>query len=733
MPKFTQPVGVAALTASLIAVLTAFPTHAAPVKNLSVQAGIVVPVNQPPTRHTFVYISDKPLKSVHVAGTFNNWDKGATALRADADGKTWRVEMPLPYGRHQYKFVLDGETWVTDPGAKSEDDGNGNMNSILLLLPADYARPASPNDGAIATSALLHETRVPYRNYDRGYLTLSLRVRPGDISGAHIVTGNRRFPMSPVTPGDEMYTRYIARIPWDRKTDLSYTFELTDGAKVSRYGVDGLESATARPFVLKAKEFEPFVVPAWVEKTVFYQIFPDRFDNGNKANDPPDVLPWDGKPAWFNRFGGDVAGVRRHVDHLTNLGVSAVYFNPVFQSPSNHRYDAEDYRKIDPQFGTNAEFAQLTQELKKRRIRTVMDFVFNHTATTFAPFADIREKGQASKYRDWYFIHSYPVQVTDKPNYAAWFGFSSMPKLNVLNPPTRDFLLDLVNYWDKEVPLSGMRLDVANEVDPRFWRALRQRAKKLDPEMWIVGEVWGDGSPWLGGDQWDSVMNYQFRDACLRFFAEGKTKPSEFMNRLMAVHESYAPQVSRNLMNLLSSHDTPRFLTACNGDAALHRLAATVQFTWVGAPSIYYGEELGMEGGADPDNRRGMRWDLATEQNPMLRYYKRLIAARNASPALQSGAPETLLTEDASGILAYARVLKDDAAVVALNRSAETRTVQVPLPAALQKSGTLIDTLTGQKLTVTKGQAHLSLTLSGRTAVVLLPARGAVLRLASSP
>lgn len=686
-------------------------------------------------QHIFVYVTDRPadrpLKSVHVAGTFNNWDKNAHAMRADADGKTWRLEVPLPYGRHQYKFVLDGETWVTDPTAKNENDGNGNVNSVLLLLPSDYARPARPDDGVIAASALLHETRVPYRNYDRGSLSLSLRVRPGDLRMVQVaIAGGKRVPMRLVS-SDEMYARYVARIPWNRKTDLSYTFALTEGARVSRYGANGLSTGAAKPFVLKAKEFQPFTVPAWVEKSVFYQIFPDRFDNGSKANDPTDVRPWDTKPEWFHRFGGDAAGVRRRVDYLDALGIAAVYFNPVFQSPSNHRYDAEDFKKIDPQFGTNAEFAGLTRELEKRGIRTVMDFVFNHTATTFVPFADIRQKGAASAYKDWYFVHSYPVRVEDKPNYAAWFGYPSMPKLNVLNPPTRDFLLGLVDFWDTQVPLSGMRLDVANEVDPRFWRALRERAKKRDPQMWIVGEVWGDGSPWLGGDQWDSVMNYPFRDACLRFFAEGKTNPSEFMNRLMAVHTGYAPQVSRNLMNLLSSHDTPRFLTLCKGDAGLHRLAATVQFTWVGAPSIYYGEELGMEGGPDPDNRRGMRWDLAKPNNAMLRFYKRLIAIRNASPALQSGDPVVLLTEDAAGILAYSRVLGDDAAVVALNRSSETRPVRVALPAALRGSGKIVEALTGRSLPVKAGQTHLSLTLPPRSAAVLLSARSgaAALRL----
>ncbi len=382
-------------------------------------------------------------------------------------------------------------------------------------------------------------------------------------------------------------------------------------------------------------------------------------------------------------MGGDMAGVRQHLDYLSALGISGVYFNPVFQSPSNHRYDAEDFKKIDPELGTNAEFAALTRELQSRKIRTVMDFVFNHTATTFSAFQDVRQKGAASPYKDWYFIKSYPVRVGENPNYVAWNNYPSMPKLNLLNPETSDYMLNVVDFWKEQVPLSGLRLDVANEVDMRFWRKLRERAKSLDKQMWIVGEVWGDGSPWLRGDQWDSVMNYQFRDACLGFFADEKMSSSQFTTRLMAIHQSYPPQVSRNMMNLLSSHDTPRFLTLCNNDTKLQQLAATVQFTWIGAPSIYYGEELGMTGGGDPDNRRGMEWNKATPDNDMLHYYKRLIQIRNNSHALQSGDPVILWADDKTQTAAYARVLEAETSIVAVNRSRDFQTIEIALPTSI--------------------------------------------------
>ena len=526
------------------------------------------------TRHEFVYHADNAVKSVAVAGTFNHWDRTANPMVCDADGKTWRVTVTLPLGKTEYKFVTDGETWRTDPGAKSEDDGNGHQNSVLLLLPADYARPASPIDGITARSALRHPSSIPFLNYDRGKLTVSLQTRADDLKQVFLQMGSRRIPMTVATT-DEMYARYTAQIDWDRKRDMAYTFALIDGTKTLYFGASGAgDAAGIKPFRLNARTFPTFAVPAWVEKTVFYQIFPDRFANGETSNDPPNVQLWDATPTFGNRFGGDAVGVGQHLSYLTDLGIGAVYFNPVFQSPSNHRYDTEDYKTVDGQFGTNAEFAALTKAMAVRHIRTVMDFVFNHTSPTFAPFADIVKNGPSSVYKDWYYINSYPVVVKDPPNYVGWNGYSRMPKLNLMNPPTHDYMLGLVDYWTKEIPLAGLRLDVANEVDMRFWRDLRKRVKGIDKETWIVGEQWGDGTPWLTGDQWDSKMNYEFLWPNRDFFADGKITPTEYTRRLMDVYNRYAPQVSRNMMNLLSSHDTPRFLTLCKNNEDMDRLAA---------------------------------------------------------------------------------------------------------------------------------------------------------------
>ncbi|MFQ3586189.1 MAG: alpha-amylase family glycosyl hydrolase [Fimbriimonadaceae bacterium] len=641
--------------------------------------------------HEFVFRANGPANRVNLAGTFNGWNRDATPMVADpgTDNRVWRIRVRLQPGKHLYKFVINGETWVTDPNAaRNEDDGNGNINSVLIILPPGFDLPARVGDGRITDGAIVHDQEIPARNWDRGRLFLSLRVRPNDVEKVEVVIGGRTpIPMVSIDR-DDLHETLRAELPWDRRTDLNYAFRLTDGPLVRYFGPNGLTGGlgsgeSANRFSLSAREFRPFTPPEWVERSVFYQIFPDRFENGDKSNDPPGVVPWDGTPTYWNFKGGDLAGIDQRIGHLTSLGIDAIYFNPIFESPANHRYETTDFRRIDRRLGTNEQFGELTRRWRRMGIRVVLDGVFNHTATNFPQFDDIVRNGETSPYRNWFFIRSFPVRVGDPPNYEAWFGFPSMPKVNLEYPPARDYMLDVVNFWNERAEVAGWRLDVANEVPMSFWRLFRERVKGLDPDMWIVGEVWGDGSPWLKGDQWDSVMNYQFREAVLQYVANGSITPTQFMDRLMRVHHGYGPQVSRNMMNLLGSHDTPRFRTLAGGREDLSMLGATLLMTWVGSPSIYYGDEIGMEGGRDPDNRRGMEWHRATPDNRILDHYRRLIAIRRQSRALQSGDPLVLHTDDARRVAAFARIEGSDLAIVVASRSETPVTVDLPLPRSL--------------------------------------------------
>ncbi len=682
--------------------------------------------------HTFVYRATKTVQRVNVAGSFNGWNKDADPMTLSSDGITWTSHMALNPGSYTYKFVLNGSNWITDPKAqKNVDDGNGNTNSLVLIVPTDYSQPAAKGDGLITASALQHLTEVPFLNFDRGRLTLSLRARRNDIASIQLaVDGKNSIPMTDVG-GDEIYERYSANVPWDRKHDVRYAFILNDGDGPKQFGPDGLTALSdSNTYLLKAETFHPFVVPDWVQHSVIYHIFPDRFANGDKSNDPPNVAPWNSEPTLGNYFGGDIAGVEQHLGYLKDLGVSAVFFNPVFKSPVYHRYETADYLKIDPYFGTNEQFAKLTHDLKADGIRTILDGVFNHTATTFAPFADVIKNGAASKYTDWYTFKSFPVKVGPNPNYVAWFNYPSLPKLNYASADARRYMLGIPKFWQAHADVEGWRLDAANEVTPDYWRDFRKTVKAIDHNAWIVGEEWGDASPWLKGDQWDSTMNYQFREAALGFVTKtGSGKPTDLMRKLMSVYSSYAPQISRNMMNLIGSHDTARILTLCDGDRSLSKIAANLQFTWVGTPSIYYGDELGMAGGKDPDNRRGMAWAMATPENDFLSLYRTLIKARNENLPLQSGDPAPILADDSKRVVAFARVLNNQADVIALNRSDKPENIDLNLGSVADLPRTAItveftDALSGKNYIPSEGTLHLR--LAPRSAAILIPRLGSL-------
>ena len=668
--------------------------------------------------HEFVYRAEAQHQKVSLAGTFNNWNKDAWPMKPDGDGRTWRFSTKLDPGKHLYKFVLDGDKWIVDPkAAKNEDDGGGNINSVLMILPEGFDKPAKLRDGSITLSAVRHVQEPPFLNWDQGILEIQLSCRPGDIQQIQLRTGKGSAPMKEIW-SDEFSARYSARVPWDRKKNLPYSFVLKDGG----------EEVSAGSFVLTPSKFHPIAVPAWPETTVQYQIFPDRFENGDKSNDPKGVVAWNSTPQYFNFFGGDFAGVRKRLGYLKDLGIGAIYFNPIFQSPSNHGYETVDYQKVEPRFGTNEEFSKLTRDLKASGIRVILDGVFNHCATTFGPFKDVLENGSQSTYRDWFYVKSFPLEVRENPPYEAWFGFPSMPKVNLGNRGAAEYMLRVPEYWNEKAAIAGWRLDVANEVPMSYWREFRKTIKGLKKDAWICGEHWGDATPWLKGDQWDASMNYPWREAMLQFVANDSISANEFLKRLVANYRMYVPQVSRNMMNLLSSHDTPRFLTMCKSDRDLALMGATIQFGWPGMPSVYYGEELGMEGGRDPDNRRGMSWDLAKNTNPYLTHYKKLIRARRESNALQSGEPIALQANDAEKTFAFARVLGDEVALVAVNRSDKSATLEfdlkgkVPLSPTSRSAGAFDNVLSGDRVSVSS-KGSVLIRLEPKSAALLVRAK----------
>ena len=418
--------------------------------------------------------------------------------------------------------------------------------------------------------------------------------------------------------------------------------------------------------------------PAWVHRTVFYQIFIDRFANGNRENDPLHAVPWGSCPNRESFFGGDLEGLIARLDHLVDLGVGGIYLNPIFLSPSNHKYDTQDYLLVDPGFGSLRTFCNLLDAAHARGIRVLLDGVFNHTGDRFWAFQHLLRVGEKSPYAGWYYPHGFPLQQHPKPNYECWWGFPTLPKLNVEHPDALAYLARVITFWTS-LGIDGWRLDVPNEVPPFFWRYFRHLVRAINPEAYLVGEIWDDGRPWLAGDMFDAVMNYTWRDLVVKFLGTGEIGLDEFTAGLGALHERYPAPVTLGLFNLLGSHDTARFLTAAGGDMRRLKLAALFQFAYPGVPVVYYGDEVGMTGETDPDCRRTMPWHREDQDTEILSYYKRLGQVRKASPALWAGNIHTVHQDGAGGIWAFTREGEGERLLAVMNVSERDRTLNLTL------------------------------------------------------
>lgn len=379
-----------------------------------------------------------------------------------------------------------------------------------------------------------------------------------------------------------------------------------------------------------------------------------------------------------NFFGGDLQGVIDHLDHLTELGITGIYFTPVFTATTNHKYDTEDYMQVDPHFGDVDTLKRLVDACHERGIRVLLDAVFNHAGRTFAPFVDVLEKGEDSEYKNWFHIREYPLQVVNNiPTYDAFAFEPLMPKLNTEHPEVKEYLLKVAEYWIKEVGIDGWRLDVANEVDHEFWRDFRKVVKRANPEAYILGEIWHESAPWLEGDKFDAVMNYPFTDAVLDFFVYGTLDAEGFAHSIGRQLSRYPLQASEVAFNLLDSHDTARLLTVAEGDKNVMKLAALFQFTFMGTPCIYYGDEIGMDGGGDPDCRKCMEWDPERQDRDLFNFYRKLIEIRGSHPALRTGRFTFLEASAGGSKLAYERSLGDDLIIVLINTEETVQTFRL--------------------------------------------------------
>ena len=744
---------------------------------------------------TFKFHPDNKPSKVNLAGAFNDWSTDKSPM-SDPDGDgTWTTTLLLPPGSYMYKFVVDGTNWTPDKAGQDADadDGYGGKNSIINVDDRFKSLEVKVGDGKINDAGIgFQQDAAEVNAMGGGEVEFTIKTHLNDVAKVELVilankvlgAAEQVVAMHPVDADRAyQYWRATAKMPTGEPT---YAFRMHDGATTMWLGAGGPTTDASKAwFTFSAARFPAFETPDWVKHGIIYQIYPDRFRNGNPANDqdfsewyyegkktqpapgtkldlkyqeyyhlvkdwndptPLTKCPWtpDGRD-WMAFYGGDIEGVKQKLDYLKELGVTAIYFNPLFEAKSTHKYDAADFRKIDPHFGTNDEFKAFVKLAHSKGIRIILDIVYNHTGNSNWAFKDAVEKGKASPTYDWYeFKQPLPAGWPNvlgpwepKNYYDCWWGFGDLPNLNYdLSRPNAaengiqdvkdaqpniglvTYLLDATEYWLKDVDCDGVRLDVANEVPFWFWKMFHKRVKAVKPDAYIVGELWGNASDFVKPDIFDAVMNYAFHYFPIeRFICKGEGDAGEFDATLSTGRLAYPRQAVEAQMNLISSHDKSRFVARSGGDLKRLKLAALFQFTYVGAPTIYYGDEVALAGGDDPDNRRPFPWNWESDpaRVDVHEWYKKVTALRTAHPALQTGDFRTL--EAAGKVYAYARSNDDETFVVALNAGREAATATIDL-SAWGGSVKATDALTGA-----------TMSWSGKAAIALEPEAGRVFKL----
>lgn len=409
--------------------------------------------------------------------------------------------------------------------------------------------------------------------------------------------------------------------------------------------------------------------PDWVNDTVWYQIFVERFCNGNPDINPKGCLPWrapDKSVSYNDFFGGDIKGITDKLDYLKNLGITGLYLTPVCSGKSNHKYDTISYTKIDPAFGNDEDMSEMVSKAHERGIRVMMDGVFNHTGEFFKPWRDVIKNGPESKYYDWFMINSWPFSNNGRNTnaksgkYYTFAFYDRMPKLNTNNPKVIKYIVKVLKNWIMKYDIDGIRLDVAGDISHTLCKAIHNELKAIKPDFYILGEIWHDSIPWFRGDEYDSVMNYPFGDSLNDFWSETSKTSTDFEYSINRCFTMYPEQVNRVLFNLLDSHDTIRLISKLKNIYQFYQQMA-VMFTMPGTVCIYYGTELALEGGHDPDCRRCMPW---TDINKG-KYYKQielmksLISLRKEYKELRSNQYNFIHIPDNDRIICYERYCED--------------------------------------------------------------------------
>lgn len=473
-------------------------------------------------------------------------------------------------------------------------------------------------------------------------IVLRLRTAKNDIQKAYVIYENKydfgvkqkKTEMTKAFEG-ELFDYFTIKLTLE-DTRLAYVFYIYDGEEYYYFSEDGITKEYdytlgyynffQYPYINKADIMHDVL---WMHNAVFYQIFVDRFAMGDANKDKAYInCKWGDVPTPSTFAGGDLVGICENLDYIKSLGVNAIYLTPVFESDSNHKYDIIDYMKTDSQFGGNAALKKLIDTAHKKGMRIVLDAVFNHCSYKLEQFQDCLKNGRQSKYYDWFIIHGDKPDM-DKLNYEMFGPCNYMPKLNTSNAEVQRFLIDIACHYLKEYKIDGWRLDVSDEVSHDFWRSFRKKVKEINEDAVIIGENWHDASNCLRGEQYDSIMNYSFTKCMLDYFATNSKDACQAAWKLCDILMRNTDTVNNMMLNLLDSHDTHRFYTQVGCDIQKLKSALCILFLFKGTPCIYYGTEVLMEGGYDPDCRRCMDFSRCNEEDKnIISFINKLSALR---------------------------------------------------------------------------------------------------------
>jgi glycosidase len=576
--------------------------------------------------------------------------------------------------------------------------------------------------------ALLHQAKSEFSYaYDAHTLHLIFRTAKNDFDTVSIIYGDpfhwkrtELNAMSWVHQKQSMEKRYtndlfdyffIAIEPTFYRT--KYAFVLQTNHQSYLYGTKQLKEIHSTGDLYGLYDLSEYFnfpylnqedlhhTPVWVKDTIWYQIFPDRF----YMETPNPELKWGKLPVSNHElYGGNLRGVTEKLPYLHDLGITGIYFTPIFESPTAHKYDTTDYFKIDPQFGTNEDFGLLVKKAHELGIKVMLDGVFNHAGYDHPYFQDVVKHGQASLYQDCFYIDQFPVvnfpthEKTGKPihyqgidlNYRTFAFTPMMPKWNTSNPLTEQYLLDCIRYWIESYDIDGWRLDVSNEISHEFLRKIRETSRKAKADTFILGENWDSSIPWLHGDQLDSVMNYDLSYPIWKYL-EHKMDLNTFKH-VLSTYMAHTPKnVMENMFNLVGSHDTIRIKRRLKDDERRVQLSYLLMFMSAGAPNIYYGDEIGMTGEHDPDNRRCMFWNAFEQSQGFLSFTKQLIRLRKEHPAMSDHDFHWI----DSNVLILTKTKQDDRLCLIINNSDQEISCDTHLV-----TGTYLNLFTNQSIQI---------------------------------